>query len=155
MLHQVALLTGSNHSEKERLLQHARQVVERRIGRVVAQSKLHYSEAWGFRSEQEFANQALLVETELQPLEVLHEVLEGEREVGRDRTTEEQERQQTGQRYASRVIDIDVIFYDDVVWQSPTLTLPHPLVMEREFALIPLREVAPTWVKEREEERKI
>ena len=141
MMHCVTLLGGSNHPLKEAILEHARAVVERRVGRVVRSSSVHYSEPWGFEADEPFANVAWVVESELEPEAVLCEVLAAEQEVGRDREAEEREKALTGQRYASRVVDIDVIFYDDIEWHSPTLTLPHPRVWEREFALIPLKEV--------------
>lgn len=141
MMHTIALLGGSNNPRKEEILAQAREVIERRIGRVERCSSLHYSEPWGFEADEEFANVAWVVLTELEPEQVLEQALAAEQELGRDREAEEQEKARTGQRYASRVVDIDVICYDDVEWHSPTLTLPHPRVMEREFALKPLREV--------------
>ena len=141
MKHTVTLLGGSNHPLKESILERAREVIGRRVGDVERSSSVHYSEPWGFKADEPFANVAWVVTTELEPEAVLHEVLAAEQELGRDREAEEREKALTGERYASRVVDIDVIFYDDIEWHSPTLILPHPRVWEREFALIPLREV--------------
>lgn len=143
--HRVALLTGSNHPCREQILQQTRLVVEQRIGEVVGASAIYHSEAWGFRCEEPFANQALIVSTVLDAEQVLQEALAIEQEIGRDRAEEQRERERTGERYASRIIDIDVIFYDRVVWQSPTLTIPHPLMQQRAFVLEPLAEVAAEW----------
>ena len=137
----VVLLTGSNAPQSESVLHHTAQILARRIGSLECASQIYYSEPWGFEADEPFANVAWVVESELEPEEVLCEVLAAEQEVGRDREAEEREKALTGQRYASRVVDIDVIFYDDIEWHSPTLTLPHPRVWEREFALIPLKEV--------------
>lgn len=143
--HSVALLTGSNHRGKEQILRRAAECIAQRVGPIVKASQIHYSEAWGFHSESEFANQALIVETALQPLEVLTLTQAIEQELGRDRTEEAREREATGQRYASRVVDIDIIFYDDYVCESERLTLPHRLMHERDFVLRPLCEVAAEW----------
>lgn len=141
MKHTVTLIGGSNDPLKVAILLRAREVIRRRIGRVVRSSSIHYSEPWGFEAEESFANMAWVVKTELEPEQVLSEVLAAEQELGRNREAEEQEKARTGQRYASRVVDIDIIFYDDIEWHSPTLTIPHPRVMEREFAITLLKEV--------------
>ena len=143
--HSVALLTGSNFRGKEQILSRAAECIAEQVGPIVRASQIHYSEAWGFKCESEFANQALIVETSLQPLEVLRLTQAIEQELGRDRTEEAREREATGQRYASRVVDIDIIFYDGLEVESKDLTLPHPLMHEREFVLRPLREVAAEW----------
>ena len=143
--HSVALLTGSNFRGKEQILSRAAEYIAEQIGTIVRASQIHYSEAWGFKCESEFANQALIVETSLQPLEVLTLTQAIEQELGRDRTEEAREREATGQRYASRVVDIDIIFYDDYVCEDERLTLPHRLMHEREFVLRPLCEVAAEW----------
>jgi 2-amino-4-hydroxy-6-hydroxymethyldihydropteridine diphosphokinase len=145
MMHRVALLLGSNHIDKEHYLLRACSVVESLVGRIEAQSAIYYSAPWGFHAEQEFANQALILSTMLEPEQLLVKVLHAEQEVGRDRNAEAAERAQTGERYASRTIDIDVIFYDELVHNSPTLSIPHPRLAEREFALRPLSEIAPKW----------
>ena len=143
--HSVALLTGSNFRGKEQILSRAAGCIAERVGTIVRASQICYSEAWGFKCESEFANQALIVETSLQPLEVLTLTQAIEQELGRDRTEEAREREATGQRYASRVVDIDIIFYDDYVCEDERLTLPHRLMHEREFVLRPLCEVAAEW----------
>lgn len=141
----VALLGGSNNPAKEALLRRAGELIGQRIGEVVRCSAVYHSEPWGFLAEEHFANVAWIVSTVLEPEQVLREALAIEQEIGRDREAEARERERTGERYASRMIDIDVIFYDRVVWQSPTLQLPHPLMQQRAFVLEPLREVAAEW----------
>lgn len=143
--HSVLLLTGSNFRGKEQILQRAAERIAEQVGPIERASQIYYSEAWGFKCESEFANQALIVETSLQPLEVLMKTQAIERELGRDRVAESEEKLLTGERYASRVVDIDIIFYDDIVVESEELTLPHPLMHEREFVLRPMLEVAAEW----------
>lgn len=137
----VVLLTGSNHPDKEAILNRTASLLGERIGAVTAASQIYYSEPWGFHAERMFANQALLFTTTLSPIEVLDEALGAEQEVGRDRALEQVEKSLTGERYASREVDVDVMFYDDEVISTPRLTVPHPLLHVREFALQPLCEV--------------
>ena len=137
----VTLLTGSNAPEREQILRRAAVLLAERIGEVVAHSRIYSSQAWGFSAEEPFANQALCFETTLMPLEVLDVALEVEQMVGRDRAQEAAEREATGERYASRVVDVDVIFCDDEIIREPRLCVPHPLLHEREFALEPLCEI--------------
>lgn len=142
-MHRVTLLTGSNEEHAAEILGHAAALLEQKIGSVEAQSALYRSEPWGFSAAREFYNQALRFTTALEPLEVLDVALEVERLLGRRRDEEQREKERSGERYASRVVDIDVMFYDDRVIRSERLTLPHPLLHEREFALAPLCEIMP------------
>ena len=143
--HSVLLLTGSNFRGKEQILQRAAECIAEQVGPIERASQICYSEAWGFTCEEEFANQAILVSTVLAADEVLMKTQAIERELGRDREAESEEKLLTGERYASRVVDIDIIFYDDIVVESEKLTLPHPLMHEREFVLRPMLEVAAEW----------
>ena len=143
--HSVLLLTGSNFRGKEQILQRAAECIAEQVGPIERASQICYSEAWGFTCEEEFANQAILVSTGLAADEVLMKTQAIERELGRDREAESEEKLLTGERYASRVVDIDIIFYDDIVVESEKLTLPHPLMHEREFVLRPMLEVAAEW----------
>lgn len=88
-----------------------------------------------------FSNQALEVSTDLSPLEVLDACQGIERELGRNRAAEAIEKASSGAAYSSRPIDIDIIFYGDEVIDDERLTVPHPLLAEREFALQPLAEI--------------
>lgn len=143
--HSVLLLTGSNFRGKEQILQRAAECIAEQVGPIERASQICYSEAWGFTCEEEFANQAILVSTGLAADEVLMKTQAIERELGRDRVAESEEKLLTGERYASRVVDIDIIFYDDIVVESEKLTLPHPLMHKREFVLRPMLEVAAEW----------
>lgn len=143
--HSVLLLTGSNFRSKEQILQRAAERIAEQVGPIERASQICYSEAWGFTCEEEFANQAILVSTVLAADEVLMKTQAIERELGRDREAESEEKLLTGERYASRVVDIDIIFYDDVVVDRCDLKLPHPLMHKREFVLRPMLEVAAEW----------
>ncbi|WP_302236794.1 2-amino-4-hydroxy-6-hydroxymethyldihydropteridine diphosphokinase [uncultured Alistipes sp.] len=137
----VTLLMGGNLGDVKRTLQSAQQLVNARVGAVLRCSHRYESAPWGFTSENRFSNQALELTTDLSPLEVLDACQAIERELGRNRAAEQLERLASGARYTSRPIDIDLIFYDDLVLETDRLTLPHPLLAEREFALVPLCEI--------------
>ena len=137
----VTLLTGSNAPDREAILHRTATLLAERVGPIVSRSRIYTSAAWGFSSEEPFANQALRLETLLTPIEVLDAALEVEQIVGRDRAQEAREKELSGERYASRVVDVDVMFCDDEIISEPRLQVPHPLLHEREFALEPLCEI--------------
>lgn len=137
----VILLTGGNTGDIKRTLQMAQQLINNQVGAVLHCSHRYESKAWGFESADNFSNQALEVSTDLSPEEVLDAVQEIERTLGRNRAAEAIEKASTGARYISRPIDIDIAFYDDEVIETERLTIPHPLLAEREFALAPLSEI--------------
>ncbi len=138
----VFLLTGGNTGDVKRTLQQAQQLINRRIGPVLHCSHRYESDPWGFEAPERFANQALEVSTDLAPEEVLDAAQAIERELGRNRAAEAIEKASTGARYTSRPIDIDLLLYDDAVIETERLTLPHPQLTERRFALVPLCEIA-------------
>ena len=137
----VVFLTGSNAPDRDDVLRRTAEILVRRVGEVEMASQIYGSEPWGFHAEEMFSNQALMLQTTLTPIEVLDEALATEQEVGRDRASEQMEKQITGERYASRVVDVDVMFYDEEVIDTPRLKVPHPLLHLREFALEPLCEI--------------
>lgn len=134
------ILTGGNVGDVKSRLQSAQRLINQHIGPVLRCSHRYKSRAWGFDSEKVFSNQILEVDTEMQPEEMLDALQRIEQELGRDRVTEAAEKERTGARYSSRTIDLDILFYDDQVIHTPRLTIPHPLIQEREFVLTPLCE---------------
>ncbi len=124
-------------------LRQAQQLINRDIGIVLRCSHVYTSKAWGFESEGEFSNQAMIVDTDLSPEELLAAVQRIEATLGRDRDAEAAEKQRTGQPYSSRIIDIDILFYNDLEMDTADLVIPHPLMHERDFVLAPLFEIAP------------
>jgi len=129
------LLLGGNEGDPLRTLALATEAIAGRIGPVRAQSRDHWTAAWGFTDERLFLNRALLVETCLDPCAVLQEALAIEAELGRVRVS--------GAGYGPRSIDIDVLLYGDRIVEAPDLTVPHPRLQERAFALAPLADIAP------------
>ncbi|MEL6658823.1 MAG: 2-amino-4-hydroxy-6-hydroxymethyldihydropteridine diphosphokinase [Bacteroidota bacterium] len=132
---QVILHLGSNMGLRNQYLQYARQLLERRVGKVKAASAVYETGAWGIKDQRDFLNQAFRLKTKLTPDEVLTAALEIEKELGRQRK----------QKWGERIIDIDLIFYGKRVLNTPHLTLPHPWLQERRFVLAPLAEIIPKW----------
>ena len=132
----VYLGLGTNLGGKEQNLRMSVKKIEERIGNVVSLSAFYATAPWGFSSENSFLNAAVCVETTLLPLQVLEETQRIERELGRT------EKSVNG-LYADRLIDIDLLLYDDRVMDAEGLILPHPLMTERRFVMEPLSEIAP------------
>ena len=132
----VYLGLGTNLGDKEQNLRMSIKKIEERIGNVVSFSAFYATAPWGFSSENSFLNAAVCVETTLLPLQVLEETQRIERELGRT------EKSVNG-LYADRLIDIDLLLYDDRVMDAEGLILPHPLMTERRFVMEPLSEIAP------------
>ena len=125
---------GSNLGNREANIRQAIDLIGERVGKVVRTSSCIETEPWSFNSEHRFINAVCLVETELQPLECLHETQRIERQLGRKRKSRKG-------IYHDRPIDIDLLLYDDVHLESRELTLPHPHIEERDFVRIPLEEI--------------
>ncbi len=142
----VMLLLGGNIGDVEARIDMAVEMIGARVGRIVRRSSMMRSEAWGFSVETpSFVNQAVEVESDQSPEQILDATQLIERELGREREAEAIEKAESGERYCSRLIDIDIIFYGEMILQSDRLTLPHPLMQEREFVLRPIVEIAPEW----------
>ncbi|MDR3180368.1 MAG: 2-amino-4-hydroxy-6-hydroxymethyldihydropteridine diphosphokinase [Prevotellaceae bacterium] len=132
----VFLLLGSNLGNRLAALQEARALLSAQVGAVVGQSGYYESEPWGFEAPTWFINQALHIETHLTPLVLLHTIQHIEQQLGRVRAT-------PPGVYASRPIDIDILFYGNDIIHTPALTVPHPALHQRRFALLPLCDIAP------------
>ena len=129
------LALGTNIGNKRRNMITAAALLAERVGDVLALSGFYETEPWGFQSENTFLNAALQLDTSLSPLELLKATQEIEIEMGRT--------QKSDGAYHDRIIDIDILLYDNLVLQTPELTLPHPLMHERLFVMEPLAEIAP------------
>ena len=132
--HSVYLGLGSNLGDKEENIRKAIELIGLRVGLVVRQSSLITTEPWGFESDNQFVNAAVLCMTELSPREVLRATQKIEREMGRSNKS-------VGGNYSDRIIDIDILLYDELRVDEPDLQIPHPLMLKREFVMIPLREI--------------
>lgn len=138
----VALLLGCNQGDRVQLLMQAISMINQRIGNVSSNSTLYETEPWGFDAEQKFLNLALVLTTNLPPDQVLKEALQIEDELGRVRP----EQVEGKKIYASRTMDIDLIFYNSLKINTDTLVLPHPRMHLRRFVLTPLAEIMPDYI---------
>jgi 2-amino-4-hydroxy-6-hydroxymethyldihydropteridine diphosphokinase len=129
---EVYLGLGSNLGDRENNLRAAMHHLCG-IGEITAVSPIYETEPWGLREQPPFLNAACAVRTDCAPLDLLHLVKSIEEVLGRRPTV----------RWGPRIIDIDILLYDDVVIATPELTIPHPSLPERAFVLIPLADIAP------------
>jgi 2-amino-4-hydroxy-6-hydroxymethyldihydropteridine diphosphokinase len=134
LTHTAYLSLGTNLGDKENNLLSAISEIERRIGPVRAQSAFLATEPWGFDSQNTFLNAAIRIETKFSPLELLDETQQIERDLGRKHKS-------VNGQYHDRIIDIDILLYDDLHISTPRLTIPHPHMHERDFVIIPLKEI--------------
>lgn len=131
----VYLGLGSNLGQKEEILRLAIVEIEKQIGPISARSAFYISEPWGFDSPNSFVNACIAVNTHLSPQECIHVIADIERDLGRIKTT--------SVGYKDRRIDIDILFYDQLVIREENLTIPHPMLHQRSFVLNPLSAIAP------------
>jgi len=124
---------GSNLGNREENLKNAVSLIEEHIGPVRLRSSVYETEPWGFRSENNFLNMAVQAETILSPSGLLGRVLMIESLLGRLRE---------GTEYKSRTIDIDILLYEKRIVRTKVLVVPHPVMHERRFVLVPLCEIA-------------
>ncbi len=129
------ILTGGNLGDREAIQKTALEKIGRKAGRVTACSLLYSTAPWGFHHEKDFLNRVIALETELSPATLLQALLEIEREMGRER--------KAVKGYSGRTLDLDILFYGDLIVDQPGLTIPHPRMPERRFALLPLCELVP------------
>lgn len=130
---------GTNLGNKEQNLCQAMEKINERIGEILSLSAFYSTEPWGFQSENSFLNAVCCVQTQLSPHKILATTQTIEQELGR--TTKS-----VNGIYADRIIDIDLLFYDNRIINEPKLTLPHPLMTQRIFVMGPLAEIAPDLV---------
>ena len=133
-MHQVYLSLGSNLGDRKDNLAQAIRLIGERVGEVLRKSSFLETQPWGFESDNLFVNACVLCETTLTPRQVLRATQKIERELGRTHKS-------VNGHYADRLIDIDILLYDDLRVDEPDLQIPHPLMFERDFVMIPLGEI--------------
>jgi len=130
------LSLGTNEGDKLQNLQNAIDLIGEKIGAVQKISSVYKTESWGFDGD-DFYNICAKVSTNLNPENLIKTLLSIEEELGRKRTSEKQ--------YNSRIIDLDILLFDDEIIFSPDLIVPHPRMLERKFVMVPLTEIAPNF----------
>jgi len=130
------LITGGNMGQREDQLSYAAKLIEERCGSIIDRSSIFETAAWGKTNQENFLNQALVLETTLNPRDLLNEILYIENLMGRDRV----------EKYGPRIIDIDIIFFNHQKIKENGLVIPHPEMSRRRFVLEPLNEVIPAYI---------
>ncbi len=133
-MNMLVLCTGSNLGDRRENLVSAIGLIEERLGRILKISAIYKADSWGYESENQYYNQCLVIETKQGAEDCLKQILEIERMLGRERT---------GSGYLDRIIDIDILFFDDLVMDSGSLKIPHERLAFRRFVLLPLVEILP------------
>jgi len=131
----VFLSLGSNLGNRQTNLSKAINEIDENVGRVISFSGVYETEAWGFESNDNFLNQVIVVMTDVEPFQLIDDLLDIEKTMGRKRNDY--------RKYESRIIDIDILFYGEEIISEENLKIPHPLLHERKFILEPLNEIAP------------
>lgn len=139
LMKKVFLHTGSNQGDRLLNLNEARLALQESVGPVIRSSRIYETAAWGLQDQPDFLNQAIEVHTELEPVQMLETVLGIEQQMGRVRI----------QKWGQRLIDIDILYYDNLIWESDQLILPHPHLHERNFVLLPLLDIASGFIHPR------
>ena len=134
----IFLSIGGNIGNKQLIFEQTKGLIEKKMGTIQLESSIYESPPWGFKSENVFWNQVLKIESELSPEQLLEEIQSIENSFGRERNF---------QGYASRQMDIDVLFLDDLIIKTKELTIPHPFLHKRMFVLTPLVEIAPDFIQ--------
>lgn len=132
-MNQVFLLLGSNLGAPLNQLRKARHEIEKKIGSIAIQSSIYESEAWGVLDQPLFYNQVICVSCSTSPIETLSILQNIEKTLGRVREI----------KWGARIIDIDILYFNQEIIESDRLTIPHPYIQDRRFTLVPLVEIAP------------
>ena len=132
-MNKLFLITGGNIGDRKKNLETAAALIQKRIGKIIRLSAMYETEAWGITNQPAFYNQVLEVDTLLSAREVLHLILKIEEEMGRKRTI----------KNAARIIDIDILFFNNEIINEHNLIIPHSEIANRKFVLLPLLELDP------------
>ena len=132
----VYLQLGSNLGDRKYLLRRALAEIEFFLGNIINKSNIYESSPWGLDEQLYYLNQIVLVETSYTANEVLANILNIETLIGRKRNN----------KWGARLIDIDIIFYDNQIINTPALCVPHKYMHERNFVLVPLSEIASNYI---------
>lgn len=135
-MNKAYLLTGSNIGYRGQNLAVGRELIATDCGRIVKASSLYETAAWGKTDQAAFLNQALEIDTTLNAKQLIRRILKAEKKMGRIRE----------EKYGPRLIDIDILLFNDEIHSTPFLKIPHPEMHNRRFVLVPLAEIAPDFI---------
>ncbi len=131
-MNKAYLLTGGNLGNRQHNLQQAKDYIEELCGTIVQYSAVYKTKAWGITDQPDFYNQAMELDTQLHPECLMRSLLQIEEKMGRERIF----------KFGPRIIDIDILLFNNDIIHTPVLTVPHPYLPQRRFALMPLNEIA-------------
>ena len=140
MKHTVHLLLGSNMGDSISFLSSAQNLISKQIGEISNSSSIYKTEPWAMDAEHWFHNQVLEIQCNIDPNKLLEMILKIEEELGRKRSLEHHA------SYESRTIDIDILYYGNLILNSDNLVIPHPRIQERRFVLEPMCDIAPSLI---------
>ncbi len=135
-MNKAYLLTGGNLGNREFNLSLAKDYITESCGKITALSPVYETAAWGPVSQPDYLNQVLELETQLAPAELMAQLLKIEKQLGRHRE----------ERYGARTLDIDILFFNNLILDEDDLIIPHPRLYTRRFVLVPLHDIAPSLV---------
>ena len=135
-MNRTYLLIGGNLGNRIENMEKARKLIADKIGEILAISPLYETEAWGKTDQPPFLNQVILSKTFLSPEQLLNKILDIEQMMGRQRN----------EKFGPRTIDVDILFFNDLIINKPGLTIPHPQLQLRRFALEPLQAIAGNYI---------
>jgi 2-amino-4-hydroxy-6-hydroxymethyldihydropteridine diphosphokinase len=134
-MNKTYLLLGSNIGNSKKQLSKAIALIEKKIGTIARQSGIYQTAAWGNTNQPDFLNQVIIVQTTLNAVQTMQNILGIEKKMGRVRTV----------KNAPRIIDIDILFFNKEMISEKELIVPHPRLQNRRFALTPLNELSPNF----------
>ena len=135
-MNRVYIQLGSNLGDREGYLKQSQAMLIDEIGLIIKKSSIYESSPWGVENQGSFLNQVLLLETDVKPFDLLDIILNIEKEMGRVRI----------EKWGERIIDIDILFYNDEIIETNNLCIPHPYISKRRFVLSPLDEIAKNYI---------
>lgn len=135
-MNKIFLITGGNIGNRKKNLGTAAALIEQHIGKINKSSKIYQTDAWGITDQAPFYNQVHMVESQFSAKEIIQKILKIEEEMGRIRTI----------KNAARIIDIDILFFNNEIINTPEVIIPHAEISNRRFVLIPLNELAPEMI---------
>ncbi len=130
------LLLGSNLGKRHKILQAALLEIEKQLGQIIQKSKCYESESWGIKTHPLFLNQVIKLKTSLLPEILLQKLLGIEKSLGRKRN----------EKWGPRTIDLDILYYNDMIIKTINLIIPHPQIQNRRFTLLPLCDLIPEYI---------
>lgn len=135
-IHRVVILLGSNMGNSQLTIDNTCFFIEEKIGEIILASSIYETKAWGMEKQADFLNKVIICSTNLSPDDVLTECLRIEKKLGRERI----------EKWGSRIIDIDILYFDTEIIATKTLKVPHPYIQDRKFTLIPLCEIMADYI---------